>query len=204
MSSRVVEATDATPEELAVGEVNTSIYVFRAAALWPALEQLQPKNAQGELYLTDTIEILVAAGEKVAAFAAPDPTETDGVNTRVELSAAGRALRDRINEAHMLAGVTIVDPDTSWIEPTVELEPDVTIHPFVVLRGSTRVETGRPDSSEYRRDRRARRRRGVGRSILLPSPWDGSRSRRKGGHLRGDQELDHRGSDEGSPPLVPG
>jgi bifunctional UDP-N-acetylglucosamine pyrophosphorylase/glucosamine-1-phosphate N-acetyltransferase len=140
--ARVVEATDATPEELAVGEVNTSIYVFRADALWPALEQLQPKNAQGELYLTDAIEILVAAGEKVAAFAAPDPTETDGVNTRVELSAAGHTLRDRINEAHMLAGVTIVDPGTSWIEPTVELEPDVTIHPFVVLRGSTRVETG--------------------------------------------------------------
>jgi bifunctional UDP-N-acetylglucosamine pyrophosphorylase / glucosamine-1-phosphate N-acetyltransferase len=120
--ARVVEATDATPEELAVGEVNTSIYVFRAAALWPALELLQPKNAQGELYLTDAIEILVAAGEKVAAFAAPDPTETDGVNTRVELSAAGRTLRGRINEAHMLAGVTIV--------------------PFVVLRGSTRVEAG--------------------------------------------------------------
>ena len=139
---RVVEASDATPEELAVGEVNTSIYVFKAAALWPALEQLQPKNAQGELYLTDAIEILAAAGEKVAAFAAPDPTETDGVNTRVELAAAGRALRDRINEAHMLAGVTIVDPATCWIEPTVELEPDVTIHPFVVLRGATRVETG--------------------------------------------------------------
>jgi bifunctional UDP-N-acetylglucosamine pyrophosphorylase/glucosamine-1-phosphate N-acetyltransferase len=140
--ARVVEASDATPEELAIGEVNTSIYVFRADALWPALEQLQPKNAQGELYLTDAIEILVAAGEKVAAFAAPDPVETDGVNTRVELAAAGRALRDRINEGHMLAGVTIVDSETTWIDPTVEVESDVTIHPFVVLRGATRVETG--------------------------------------------------------------
>ena len=88
MCSRVVEATDATPEELAIGEINTSIYVFRADALWPALEQLQPKNAQGELYLTDAIEILVAAGEKVAAHVAPDSHETDGVNTRVELAAA--------------------------------------------------------------------------------------------------------------------
>ena len=87
--ARVVEASDATPEELAIGEVNTSIYVFRADALWPALEQLQPKNAQGELYLTDAIEILVAAGEKVAAFVAPESDETDGVNTRVELAAAG-------------------------------------------------------------------------------------------------------------------
>jgi bifunctional UDP-N-acetylglucosamine pyrophosphorylase/glucosamine-1-phosphate N-acetyltransferase len=139
---RVVEASDATPEELAIGEVNTSIYVFRAEALWPALEQLQPKNAQGELYLTDAIEILVAAGQKVAAFVAPDPSETDGVNTRVELATAGGVLRDRINERHMLAGVTIVDPQTAWIDPTVELEPDVTIHPFTILRGRTRVETG--------------------------------------------------------------
>ncbi len=139
---RVVEASDATPEELAIGEVNTSIYVFRGEALWPALEQLQPKNAQGELYLTDAIEILVAAGEKVAAFVAPDPSETDGVNTRVELATAGAVLRDRINERHMLAGVTIMDPQTTWIDPTVSLEADVTVHPFTILRGATHVETG--------------------------------------------------------------
>ena len=140
--SRVVEASDATPEELAIGEVNTSIYVFRADALWPALEQLQPKNAQGELYLTDAIEILVAAGEKVAAFAAPDPKETDGVNTRVELAAAGRTLRDRINEAHMLAGVTIVDSETTLDRPDGRSRGRRD-HPSVrVLRGATRVETG--------------------------------------------------------------
>ena len=96
---RIAEATDATPEELAIGEINSSIYVFRAEALWPALERLQPKNVQGELYLTDAIEILVADGREVAAYVAPDPGETDGVNTRVELAAAGRVLRDRINEA---------------------------------------------------------------------------------------------------------
>ena len=139
---RVVEASDATPEELAIGEVNTSIYVFKGDALWPALEELQPKNAQGELYLTDVIEILVAAGQKVAAYVAPDASETDGVNTRVELATAGAVLRDRINERHMLAGVTIMDPQTTWIEPTVELEADVTVHPFTSLRGATRVETG--------------------------------------------------------------
>ncbi len=138
----IVEAGDATPEQLAVREVNSSIYVFRAEKLWPVLERLEPHNVQGELYLTDTIAFLVEAGETVGVHRAPDPSETDGVNTRVELASAGAALRDRINEAHMLAGVTIVDPQTTWIEPTVELEPDVTIHPFTVLRGATVVRRG--------------------------------------------------------------
>ncbi len=139
---RIVEGTDATPEELELGEINSSIYVFRSDALWPALERLQPKNVQGELYLTDAIEILVEAGERVAAHVAPDANETDGVNTRVELAHAAAVLRDRINEQHMLAGVTIVDPATTWIEPTVELEEDVTINPFTVLRGRTVVRRG--------------------------------------------------------------
>ena len=139
---RIAEGTDATPEEQAIGEINSSIYVFRSEALWPALEQLQPKNVQGELYLTDVIEILVAGGAKVAAHIAPDYRETDGVNTRVELARAGAVLRDRINEAHMLAGVTIVDPATTWIEPTVEIEEDVTVHPFTVLRGATSIASG--------------------------------------------------------------
>ena len=139
---RVAEGTDATPEEREIREINSSIYVFRSEALWPALEQLQPKNIQGELYLTDVIEILVGAGEKVAAHVARDPNETEGVNTRVELAHAASILRDRINEAHMLAGVTIVDPRTTWIDPTVEIEPDATIQPFVILRGATRVATG--------------------------------------------------------------
>jgi bifunctional UDP-N-acetylglucosamine pyrophosphorylase/glucosamine-1-phosphate N-acetyltransferase len=139
---RVAEGRDASDEELAIREVNTSIYVFRAADLWPALERLEPHNVQGELYLTDVIEILVGDGKRVAAFVAPDARETDGVNTRVELAAATATLRDRINEEHMLAGVTIVDPATTWIEPTVELAEDVTIHPFTILRGATTVATG--------------------------------------------------------------
>jgi bifunctional UDP-N-acetylglucosamine pyrophosphorylase/glucosamine-1-phosphate N-acetyltransferase len=139
---RIAEGTDATPEELAIGEVNTSIYAFRAEALWPALDKLEPKNVQGELYLTDAIGHLVAAGERVEAYTAPYARETDGINTRAELAAAAAVLRDRINDAHMLAGVTIVDPATAWIEPDVELEPDTTLHPFVVLRGVTRVRAG--------------------------------------------------------------
>jgi bifunctional UDP-N-acetylglucosamine pyrophosphorylase/glucosamine-1-phosphate N-acetyltransferase len=139
---RIAEGTDATSEELAIREVNSSIYVFTSAALWSALDRLEPHNVQGELYLTDAIAILVESGEKVAAHIASDPEETDGVNTRVELAHAAAVLRRRINEAHMLAGVSIVDPATTWIEPTVELEPDVTVHPFTVLRGATRVATG--------------------------------------------------------------
>jgi bifunctional UDP-N-acetylglucosamine pyrophosphorylase / glucosamine-1-phosphate N-acetyltransferase len=140
--AKVVEGTDANEDEQRIREVNTSIYVFRASALWPALAKLEPKNVQGELYLTDTIEIVVRGGGRVGAHVASDYRETDGVNTRVELAQAAAVLRDRINERHMLAGVTIVDPHTTWIDPTVEIEPDVTVHPFTILRGATRIAAG--------------------------------------------------------------
>ncbi len=136
---RIVEAGDASPVELELNEVNASIYVVRADKLWPALERLEPQNAQGELYLTDAVRHLVDDGETVAAHIAADPFEAEGVNTRVELADAAAVLRGRINEQHMLAGITLVDPDSTWIEPGVELEPDVTIHPWVYLRGHTRV-----------------------------------------------------------------
>ena len=140
--ARIVESGDATDDELALGEVNSGIYVFRAAKLWPALERLEPHNAQGELYVTDTLGFLVGDGDAVAVHVASDPFEVEGINTRAELAAAAAGLRDRINERHMVAGVTIVDPATTWIEPDVEIENDVTIHPFVYLRGATRVATG--------------------------------------------------------------
>jgi len=139
---KVVEGTDAGEDVQRIREINSSIYVFRASALWPALERLEPKNVQGELYLTDAIEHVVSSGGRVVAHIAADYREADGVNTRVELAQAAAVLRDRINEQHMLAGVTIIDPQTTWIEPQVELEADATIHPFTVLRGATRVATG--------------------------------------------------------------
>jgi bifunctional UDP-N-acetylglucosamine pyrophosphorylase / glucosamine-1-phosphate N-acetyltransferase len=140
--ARIVEAADASPEELALNEVNSGIYVFRADKLWPALERLDPHNAQGELYVTDTLGILVGDGETCAVQLADDPFEAEGVNTRVELAAAAAVLRDRINEAHMLAGVTIVDPASTWIDAGVEIEPDVVIHPSTVIRGEVRIATG--------------------------------------------------------------
>ncbi len=138
----IVEAADATPEELEVREVNSSIYVFRGDALWPALDELTAHNAQGELYLTDAVRSISERGEPVAVHVTADPMEGEGINTRAELAAAAAVLRDRINLAHMLAGVTIVDPASTWIDPTVTLEPDSVVHPFTVLRGESSVAEG--------------------------------------------------------------
>ena len=135
----IVEHRDATEEQRRVREVNSSIYVFRADSLWPVLDRLTPHNAQGELYLTDSVAILVEDGEQVAVHKGGDPVETEGVNTRVELAAAAAALRDRVNEAHMLAGVTIVDPESTWIDVEAMLEPDAVVHPFTVIRGASRI-----------------------------------------------------------------
>ncbi|HLY93542.1 MAG TPA: NTP transferase domain-containing protein [Gaiellaceae bacterium] len=140
--ARIVEAADASPEELALREVNSGIYVFRGDKLWPVLDRLQPHNAQGELYVTDTVGILVGDGDVVAVHTAGDPHEVEGINTRVELAAVSAKLRDRINERHMLAGVTIVDPATTWIDAEVEIEPDTIIHPHSVLHGSIRIASG--------------------------------------------------------------
>jgi bifunctional UDP-N-acetylglucosamine pyrophosphorylase/glucosamine-1-phosphate N-acetyltransferase len=138
----IVEARDATGEQLALAEVNSSIYVFRADKLWPVLDRLVPHNAQGELYLTDSVGLLVEEGGTVAVHTARDPEEATGVNTRAELADAAEHLRDRINRQHMLAGVTIVDPRSTWIDADVEIEPDVVIQPFTVIRGATRIATG--------------------------------------------------------------
>jgi bifunctional UDP-N-acetylglucosamine pyrophosphorylase / glucosamine-1-phosphate N-acetyltransferase len=138
----IVEYADASEDERAVREVNSSIYVFRADRLWAVLDRLTPHNAQGELYLTDSVALLVEDGGRVAVYKGGDPVEAEGVNTRVELAAATAALRDRINEEHMLAGVTIVDPESTWIDAEVVIEPDSVIHPFTVIRGQSRVAAG--------------------------------------------------------------
>jgi bifunctional UDP-N-acetylglucosamine pyrophosphorylase/glucosamine-1-phosphate N-acetyltransferase len=138
----IVEEGDATEQERAIRELNSSTYVFDARELWGGLDGLKPDNVQGELYLTDTVRALVEAGKRVATYKADDPEAPLGINTRVELAAAAAVLRDRINERHMLAGTTIVDPQATWIDAEVELEPDSVVQPFTVLRGSTRVRRG--------------------------------------------------------------
>ena len=139
---RIVEEADATDEERAITEVNTSIYCFRRNLIAPALRRLSPENAQGEYYLSDVVEVLADAGYKVVSLVAPDPMETAGVNDRAQLAVAEAELRDRTNERWMRRGVTMVDPEHTYVDLSVELAPDVTLFPGTVLRGTTVVGTG--------------------------------------------------------------
>jgi bifunctional UDP-N-acetylglucosamine pyrophosphorylase/glucosamine-1-phosphate N-acetyltransferase len=138
----IVEARDASPEQGALTEVNSGIVVFRSELLWPALERLTAHNDQGELYLTDLIGILTGEGRRVIGHPHADAMVAQGINTRADLAEAAAELRRRINHHHMLAGVTITDPASTHIDAGVVIEPDVTIEPFTVLRGATRIQSG--------------------------------------------------------------
>jgi bifunctional UDP-N-acetylglucosamine pyrophosphorylase/glucosamine-1-phosphate N-acetyltransferase len=138
---RIVEQADATEEERAVDEINTSIYCFRRNLLAPALRRLSPQNAQGEYYLTDVVEVLRRAGHQVHAMEA-DPAEVLGVNDRVQLAEAEAELRTRINAHWMREGVTMVDPGRVYVDATVELEPDVRLLPGTILEGRTVIGAG--------------------------------------------------------------
>ncbi len=139
---RIVEHDDADIEEREIHEVNTSIYCFRRGLLAPALRRLSPENAQGEYYLSDIVEVLADAGYRVVSMVAPDPMETAGVNDRAQLAVAEAELRDRTNERWMRRGVTMVDPERTYIDASVELAPDVTLFPGTILRGGTVVAGG--------------------------------------------------------------
>jgi bifunctional UDP-N-acetylglucosamine pyrophosphorylase / glucosamine-1-phosphate N-acetyltransferase len=117
--SAIVEQKDCTVEQCSLDEVNTGTYCFDAAALFEHLDRLDTDNAQGEFYLTDMVSLFVAEGLGVAALVVDDPRETLGVNSRVQLAEATKVLQSRINTGHMLAGVTMVDPDLVWIGPRV-------------------------------------------------------------------------------------
>jgi len=134
---RIVEEKDATPSERAVREINTGIYVFAAPRVFELLAGLTNDNSQGEYYLTDVLAAARAAGERVAALPVARAEEAMGINDRVQLAEAGRELRARINEVHMRAGVTLIDPAATYIEPEVIIGPDTVIHPGVHLRGKT-------------------------------------------------------------------
>jgi bifunctional UDP-N-acetylglucosamine pyrophosphorylase/glucosamine-1-phosphate N-acetyltransferase len=146
---RIVEHADATDEERAIDEINTSIYCFRRSLLAPALRRLSPDNVQGEYYLTDVVGVLHDAGYLVGAVVADDPMETEGVNDRRQLARAEAELRRRTNDAWLGRGVTLVDPSRVVIDATVTLGTDVTLFPGVLLQGTTvvgdRAEIG-PDT----------------------------------------------------------
>ncbi|MGN9840701.1 bifunctional UDP-N-acetylglucosamine diphosphorylase/glucosamine-1-phosphate N-acetyltransferase GlmU [Nonomuraea sp. H19] len=138
----IVEEKDATPEQRAIKEMNSGIYAFDGDLLADAVKRVSTDNAQGEEYLTDVLAILRGDGHRVGAYVAGDHVEVEGVNDRVQLAAARKVLNQRLLEAHMRAGVTIVDPAGTWIDVDVRIAPDTVIHPGTQLHGKTVIETG--------------------------------------------------------------
>ena len=133
---RIVEHRDATEEERAVKEINTAAIAFETKALLGCLDRLGNDNVQGEYYLTDCIGMLVEAGERVGALVAPE-VECQGINDRVQLAAAEKDLRQRVNREYMLAGVTMIDPKRVYIEEGAQIGQDVILHPGVQIYGQT-------------------------------------------------------------------
>ncbi len=137
----IVEEAAASPEQLLVKELNVGAYCFSADWLWDALHRI-PISAKGEYYLTDTVEAAVKSGLPVQAIVMDDMIETIGINTRVHLAEAEAAMRQRINRAYMLAGVTMIDPASTYIEPGVQIGPETTIWPNTYLHGKTSIGRG--------------------------------------------------------------
>jgi bifunctional UDP-N-acetylglucosamine pyrophosphorylase/glucosamine-1-phosphate N-acetyltransferase len=134
----VIEETAATPEQASIQELNAGAYCFSADWLWEALQRI-PLSPKGEYYLTETVGLAAKAGLPVQTVVCQDLPECIGINTRVHLAEAEAAMRMRINHAHMLAGVTIIDPNTTYIESGVTIGRDTTIWPNTYLRGSTAI-----------------------------------------------------------------
>jgi len=142
---RIVEAKapgDATPEELAIREVNAGTYAFAGPSLADALGRIENDNAQGEYYLGDVLPMLRESGLRVAAYQAPDPGVNLGINDRADLARVADEARRRILVAHMRAGVTIEDPGATWIDADVEIAPDTTILPGTTVRGRSSIGAG--------------------------------------------------------------
>jgi bifunctional UDP-N-acetylglucosamine pyrophosphorylase/glucosamine-1-phosphate N-acetyltransferase len=137
--SKIVEQKDANDEEKAVKEVNSGVYIFKADALNAAFEKLGNNNSQGEYYLTDTLEIIKNDGGKVGVMVAEDENEFMGVNSKLQLAQAMKVMKNRINEKWMLEGVTITDPDNTYIGKDVTIAPDTLIYPGCMLEGKTSI-----------------------------------------------------------------
>jgi len=135
----IVEQKAGTPEQLAVPEINSGIYCFRAELLWKHIDQIRPDNPAGEYYLTDIVEILGRAGWTVQPLLLDDSTEVLGINTRVELSVVDRILRERRTQQAMLDGVTIEKPETVTIDAGVVIGPDTIVEPFARILGRTAI-----------------------------------------------------------------
>ena len=139
---KIVEERDADEYQRSIEEINSGVYVFDLSKLHRVINQLTDDNAQGELYLTQVIEIMRADGERVVPIITPDAVEILGVNDRVQLAECAAIMRDQINDSFMRAGVTLVDPTTTWIDTTVKIAADVTIYPGSALVGLTTISEG--------------------------------------------------------------
>jgi len=135
--ARIVEHRDASESELKIREINSGMYCFTIKHLLEALDEIESSNSQGEYYLTDAIEILVGKGYKAAAYKIDDPDEIMGVNDRVQLAEAARILNARILKGFMLKGVTIINPDSTYIDEAAEIGMDTVIYPGTVIEGQT-------------------------------------------------------------------
>ncbi len=134
---KIVEERDATEEERKIKEINSGIYCFNGKLLKYALGKIDNKNAQKEYYATDVIGVLKDEGYKVGAFIIPDSSEIHGVNSRIQLASSEEIMRKRINDFHMVNGVTIIDPNNTYIEADVKIGRDTVIYPGVTLEGNS-------------------------------------------------------------------
>ena len=138
----IVEDSDCTPEQLAIKEINPSNYLFNNKILFEAIEQVRPDNVKKEYYLTDAVSGIIATGHKVVAITAVAPDEAVGINSRAQLSAASKIMQQRIQRRLMESGVTIVDPDTTWIDARAQIGRDTVIEPFTYIHGEVKIGQG--------------------------------------------------------------
>ena len=139
MVEKIVEAKDCSIDELKINEINTGIFCFKTKKLFEGLKEITTNNAQNEYYLTDLVEIFNRKHEAVNALIVDDADETMGVNDRIDLAKANAWLKRHINHKHMLNGVTLFDPETTYIDSDVEIDSDTVIYPNVYLQGNTKI-----------------------------------------------------------------
>jgi bifunctional UDP-N-acetylglucosamine pyrophosphorylase/glucosamine-1-phosphate N-acetyltransferase len=138
----IVEDSDCNPAQRAIKEVNPSYYLFNNRVLFSALERVKPDNVKGEFYLTDALSVIIATGHKVVAVTAVRPEEAMGVNSRGQLSVASKIMQQRIQQELMENGVTIVDPDNTWIDARAKIGQDTVIEPFTYIHGEVKIGSG--------------------------------------------------------------
>lgn len=138
----IVEHSDCTPEQLKIREINPSNYIFNNKILFEAIEKVKPENVKKEYYLTDAVSGIIATGHKVEAITAVPPDEAIGINSRAQLSAASKIMQRRIQRKLMEDGVTIVDPDNTWIDARAQIGQDTVIEPFTYIHGEVKIGQG--------------------------------------------------------------